>query len=69
MSLPPYFFWVYRDAAGEWRWRLISTGNRKRIAVSGEGFSSLAKCEENIALVKRVAPAAPVHYDVNARRR
>lgn len=30
---------VYRDTAGQWRWRLLAS-NHKSISVSGEGFSS-----------------------------
>ena len=62
MSLPNYFFWVYQDANDEWRWRLYSWKNRKKIAVSGEGFSSKEACETNIELVKAVAPRAPIIY-------
>jgi uncharacterized protein YegP (UPF0339 family) len=62
-----YFFWIYRDRASEWRWRLYAP-NEKIIAESGEGFSSLSACETNIALVKRVAPGAPIRYHALARR-
>jgi uncharacterized protein YegP (UPF0339 family) len=67
MAYDTYFFWIYRDAAKEWRWRLYAP-NTKKIAVSGEGFTSLRGCEESIALVKRVAPGAPVRYHEAARR-
>jgi uncharacterized protein YegP (UPF0339 family) len=50
-----------------WRWRLYAP-NEKILAVSGEGFSSLKACEDNIALVKRVAAGAPVRYHESARR-
>lgn len=65
--LPPYFFWVYRDKAAQWRWTLWSWNNHERIADGAQGFSSLQACEKNIALVKRVAPAAPVRHHANAR--
>ena len=65
--MPPYFFWVYRDDAGEWRWRLYAWKNRRILADSGEGFPSRQSCERNIALVKAVAPAAPIEYHESAR--
>jgi uncharacterized protein YegP (UPF0339 family) len=65
--MPPYFFWVYRDAATEWRWTLWAWGNRKKLCASGEGFSSLQSCERNIALVRSVVPSAPVEYHESAR--
>ena len=51
-------FYIYHDAAGEWRWRLRAN-NKKTIAVSGEGYSSQKDCEEAIDLV-REAVDAPV---------
>ncbi len=56
-------FHVYKDAKGEWRWRLRSTGNNKVIADSGEGYAELASCEQGIELVKAQAPTAEVVYD------
>ena len=58
MANDGYEFWRYRDAAGKWRWRLRSIGNRKTIADSGEGYDSLGNCDRAIALVKLVAPTA-----------
>ena len=68
--MPPYYFFVYRDNSvkREWRWTLWSRNNRRKLAASGEGFSSRQACEENIALVKRVAPTAPIEYHESARR-
>ena len=60
--MPPYYFVVYRDKASEWRWYLWSHENRRKLADSGEGFSSQQSCERNIELVKRVAPTAPIRY-------
>ena len=54
---------VYRDAKGEHRWRLLSAGNNETIADSGEGYSSLSKCEDGIELVKQQAPGAETAYD------
>ena len=53
-----YEFFRYTDAAGKWRWRVLSSGNRKVIADSGEGYDSLSNCDRAIALVKIVAPTA-----------
>jgi uncharacterized protein YegP (UPF0339 family) len=44
-------FRVYRDAAGEWRWRLVS-GNGRIIADSGEGYQHRADCLHGVELVK-----------------
>lgn len=45
-------FELYRDAAGEWRWRLrVQNGNI--IAESGEGYVNRHDCEHAIDLVKR----------------
>ncbi len=50
-------FEIYKDAAGEFRWRLKS-GNGQNIASSGEGFSSKASAQNGIDAVKRDAPGA-----------
>jgi uncharacterized protein YegP (UPF0339 family) len=65
--MPPYFFWIYRDAANEWRWRLYAWENKRILANCGQGFSSLYACERNIELVKAVAPTAPIQYHESAR--
>lgn len=44
-------FRVYQDAAGEWRWRLVS-GNSRIIAASGEGYHHRADCLHAVELVK-----------------
>lgn len=49
-------FSVYRDAAGEWRWRLAA-GNGQLIAESGEGYQNKADCLHGIDLVKASADA------------
>lgn len=49
-------FQVYRDAAGEWRWRLAA-GNREIIATSGEGYRHKEDCLHAIELVKASADA------------
>ena len=44
-------FEVYKDAGGEWRWRLVA-GNERIIAVSGEGYRHRQDCLHGIELVK-----------------
>ncbi len=44
-------FQVFKDARGEWRWRL-QAGNGKSIASSGEGYKSKKDCLSAIDLVK-----------------
>ncbi len=52
-------FQIFKDAKGEFRWRLRA-GNNEIIATSGEGYKAKADCQHGIELVKRDAPAAPV---------
>jgi uncharacterized protein YegP (UPF0339 family) len=42
---------VYKDAAGEWRWRLRAA-NHRIIADSGDGYNKRQDCLHAIALVK-----------------
>jgi uncharacterized protein YegP (UPF0339 family) len=65
MPYDTYFFWVYRDAKAEWRWRFYAP-NEKIVAVSGEGYKNRADCEHAIQLVKRYAPPAPIRYHASA---
>jgi uncharacterized protein len=44
-------YWVYEDAAGEWRWQLKAS-NERVIADSGEGYRHKHDCLHAIALVK-----------------
>lgn len=41
----------YKDVQGYWRWRLIAANN-EIIAVSSEGYVTLASCDHSIGLVK-----------------
>ncbi|HPF61598.1 MAG: DUF1508 domain-containing protein [Gemmatimonadetes bacterium] len=52
-------FEVYKDKAGEYRWRLKS-GNGTQIASSGEGYTDKAGCLNGIKAVQRDAPVAKV---------
>ena len=52
-------FEVYKDKAGEYRWRLRMQ-NTKVIATSGEGYTTKRACEEAIDSVKKNAADAQV---------
>ncbi len=53
-------FEVYRDRAGEFRWRL-QAANNEIVADTNEGYTSKASCLSGIDVVKRIAAAAPIH--------
>ena len=53
-------FQIFKDKAGEWRWRLRASGNHEIIADSAEGYKNKADCEHGIDLVKQQAPTADV---------
>ncbi len=42
---------VYKDAAGQWRWRLMA-GNNRNVANSGEGYHNRQDCLAAIELIK-----------------
>ncbi|MCO8244513.1 HVO_2922 family protein [Haladaptatus sp. AB643] len=52
-------FQVYKDHAGEWRWRLVHR-NGNIIADGGEGYSSKRAAKNGIKSVKRNAIGAPM---------
>jgi uncharacterized protein YegP (UPF0339 family) len=52
------YYNVYKDAAGQWRWRLYAA-NYKIIADSGEGYFNKADCLSAIALIKS-STTAPI---------
>jgi len=54
-----YYFELYKDARGQWRWRLKAS-NGKVVADSGEGYVSKQSAQEGITLVKTYAPGAAV---------
>jgi uncharacterized protein YegP (UPF0339 family) len=54
------FFYIYRDRAGEWRWRLRAAGNNEIIADSAEGYGTRWGCEQAAERVKRDAPRAMI---------
>jgi uncharacterized protein YegP (UPF0339 family) len=53
-------FEVYRDNAGEYRWRL-QANNNEVIADSNEGYASKDSCLHGIDVVKQIAGVAPVN--------
>ncbi len=50
-------FQKYKDARGQWRWRLRA-GNHKIIATASEGYVKEADCDHAIKLVKESAGAS-----------
>lgn len=50
---------MYKDGAGEWRWRLWATNHSDILADSGEGYQNKADCRHAIDLVK-ASYSAPV---------
>ena len=52
-------FEVYKDNAGEYRWRFIAA-NGRIIATSSEGYKAKADCQHGIDLIKGEAQAARV---------
>lgn len=55
-------FFVYKDQAKEWRWRLRAK-NSEIIAVSSEGYLSKASCLHAISLVKSCKDASVFEMD------
>ena len=52
-------FELYKDAKGEWRWRLIAT-NGQTIATGGEGYKSKDSAKAGIESVKKNAPTSEI---------
>lgn len=59
------YFDLYKDSAGQWRWRLVAS-NGKTVGDSGESYTSKANAENGITLLKQGAATAPV-YERSAR--
>lgn len=51
-------FEIYKDNAGEFRFRLKATNGQ--IIATGEGYATLANCENGVESVKKNAPDAEV---------
>lgn len=58
-------FEVYKDAKGEFRWRLKAT-NGQIIATGGQGYAAKADCKHAIESIQKHAAAATVE-DLSAR--
>jgi uncharacterized protein YegP (UPF0339 family) len=52
-------FEVYKDAKGEFRWRLVAS-NGQAIASGGEGYKAMASAKAGIESVKKNAPTAEI---------
>lgn len=55
-------FKLYKDAAGEYRWRFVAN-NGEIIATASEGYVRKIDCMHGIELVKTLGPSAPVEED------
>lgn len=58
---------LFRDKAGKWRWRLLSSSGRK-VAVSGESFASRANARRAALNVARNAGRAVVPSETDLGR-
>ena len=52
-------FELYKDAKGEFRWRLVAS-NGQTIATGGEGYKSKESAKTGIESVKKNAPIAEI---------
>ncbi|GAB3412439.1 hypothetical protein GCM10027435_05140 [Haloparvum alkalitolerans] len=59
LRIDPAAFEIYRDAAGDHRWRLVHE-NGNVLADSGEGYSSRSKARQGLDSVRSNAPDADV---------
>ena len=57
----PYFFYVFKDTAGQWRWRFYAPNNRI-VAASGEGYINRDDCVAAINLVANHSQGATIQY-------
>jgi len=62
LRVDPTAFEVFRDAGGEWRWRLIHE-NGNVLADSGEGYSSRSKARQGLDSVRSNAADAALDTD------
>jgi uncharacterized protein YegP (UPF0339 family) len=53
-------FEVYKDKAGEYRWRL-QANNNEVVADSNEGYKSRQSCLNGIEVVRKIAAEAPIN--------
>lgn len=52
---------MYKDTAGEWRWRLRATNGK--IVASGESYKNKADCKSAIDLIKNTSDSLVVEKD------
>lgn len=52
-------FQIYKDVAGEYRWRLKAP-NGEKIATSGEGYTYKSGAKDAVDRIKQYAPTAIV---------
>jgi uncharacterized protein YegP (UPF0339 family) len=55
----PKHFWMYKDAKGEWRWRLRAN-NSKIVADGSQGYTTKAACLHGIEVAKQLAAVSKV---------
>lgn len=55
-------FEIYRDKAGEFRFRL--RGENGKILLVGEGYKAKASCQKGISSIRKNAPVATLEVDV-----
>lgn len=53
-------FEVYKDNAGEYRWRL-QANNNEVVADSNEGYGSKDSCLHGIEVVRQIVGGAPIN--------
>jgi len=58
-------FEIYKDKAGEWRWRLRAA-NDELVAVSEEGFASKSSVSRALGVVRKNVAAAEDHLELTA---
>ncbi len=56
-------FQIFKDKAGEYRWRFRAEGNWEIIADSAEGYVRKSDCEHGIELVKQQVPSATIEEE------
>ena len=61
LRIDPVAFEVFRDAAGEYRWRLVHE-NGNVLADSGEGYSSRSKAQQGLDSVRSNAGGAGLEF-------
>lgn len=52
------YFEIYKDAKGEYRWRLKAANHE--IISQGEGYTSKQNCQHAVDLLKSTTAATPV---------